>query len=84
VEVITRDRCGIYAEAAEQGVPNAVQVADRFHLFLNLSTAVERTLEERSHELCISGDAPAPEPVQATSPDEQRTTLVEQRKQQRR
>jgi hypothetical protein len=82
MEVITRDRCGIYAEAAEQGAPNAVQVADRFHLFLNLSTAVERTLEERSRELCISDEAPAP--VQATSPDERRTTLVEQRKQQRR
>jgi len=88
VEVITRDRCGIYAEAAEQGAANAVQVADRFHLFLNLSTAVERRLEERSRELCISDEAPEPEPepepVQATPPDERRTTLVEQRKQQRR
>jgi transposase len=84
VEVITRDRCGIYAEAAEQGAANAVQVADRFHWFLNLSTAVERTLEERSRELRISDEAPAPEPVQATPPDERRTTLVDQRKQQRR
>jgi transposase len=84
VEVITRDRCGIYAEAAEQGAANAVQVADRFHLFLNLSTAVERTLEERSRELRISDEAPESEPVQATPPDEPRTTLVEQRKQQRR
>jgi len=82
VEVITRDRCGIYAEAAEQGAANAVQVADRFHLFLNLSTAVERTLEERSRELRISDEAPAP--VQVTPPDERKATLVEQRKQQRR
>jgi hypothetical protein len=84
VEVITRDRCGIYAEAAEQGAANAVQVEDRFHLFLNLSTAVKRALEERSRELCISDESPEPEPVQATPPDEPRTTLVEQRKQQRR
>jgi transposase len=84
VEVITRDRCGIYAEAAEQGAANAVQVADRFHLFLNLSTAVERTLEERSRELRISDEAPEPESVPATPPDEPRTTLAEQRKQQRR
>ena len=83
VEVITRDRCGIYAEAAEQGAADAVQVADRFHLFLNLSTAVERALEERSRELCISA-LPEPETVQATPPSERRTTLVEQRKQQRR
>jgi hypothetical protein len=83
VEVITRDRCGIYAEAVEHGAADAVQVADRFHLFLNLSTAVERALEERSRELCISVQ-PELEAVQAEPPIELRTTLAEQRKQQRR
>jgi transposase len=84
VEVITRDRCGIYAEAAEQGAANAVQVADRFHLFLNLSTALERALEERSRELCLPDSAPEQEAVQAPPPSQVRTTLEEQRKQQRR
>jgi transposase len=51
IRVISRDRGGIYAEGAELGSPAARQVADRFHLFLNLSTAVERALEQYSHEL---------------------------------
>ena len=84
VEVISRDRCGIYAEAAEQGAADAVQVADRFHLFLNLSTAIERALEERSRELCLPDSAPEQEAVQAPPPSQVRTTLEEQRKQQRR
>lgn len=64
VEVITRDRGGIYAEAAEQGAASAVQVADRFHLFLNLSTAIERALEERSRELCLISQAPEQQAVE--------------------
>jgi transposase len=41
IEVISRDRCGIYAEAAQQGAADALQVADRFHLFMNLSAAMD-------------------------------------------
>ena len=84
VEVISRDRCGIYAEAAEQGAANAVQVADRFHLFLNLSTTIERALEERSPELCLPAPAPEQQAIEVPLPSERRTTVEEQRKQQRR
>src|ERR1700728_3306529 len=84
VEVIRRDRCGIYAEAAEQGAANAVQVADRFHLFLNLSTAIERALEERSRELYLPDQAPEQQAVEVPPPSERTITLEEQRKQQRR
>jgi transposase len=45
IEVISRDRAGAYAEAAKEGAPDAVQVADRFHLICNLSSAIERVLE---------------------------------------
>jgi len=60
VEVIARDRSGVYAEGASQGAPSAKQVADRFHLVLNLSAAMERVLEERSRELVLSPDPPTP------------------------
>jgi transposase len=54
-EVITiaRDRCGLYAEGATLGAPQAQQVADRFHLLVNLSSMVERVLEEHSRQLVL-------------------------------
>lgn len=56
--MISRDRGGIYAEGEEMGSPAARQVADHFHLFLNLSTAVECALEPRRHELWLRDGVP--------------------------
>jgi transposase len=47
IEIITRDRSLAYAEAARSGAPQAIQVADRFHLLKNLREAVERTMVKR-------------------------------------
>ena len=44
VEVISRDRCGLYAQAARQGAPQAEQVADRFHIVQNLRMAIEEQM----------------------------------------
>lgn len=41
VEVVTRDRSSIYADGITRGAPEAVQVADRFHLLMNLREALE-------------------------------------------
>lgn len=44
VEIVSRDRAPAYAEAARKGAPQAVQVADRWHLIQNLVEALERCL----------------------------------------
>jgi hypothetical protein len=44
VEMVSRDRCGLYAQGAARGAPQAGQVADRFHLLQNLRHAIEQQL----------------------------------------
>ena len=50
IEIISRDRAGSYAAGAKAGAPQAVQVADRFHLLKNLLDGFERFLS-RQHQL---------------------------------
>jgi transposase len=44
VKIISRDRAGGYAEAATHGAPHARQVADRYHVLVNLRDALKDTL----------------------------------------
>ena len=94
VEVITRDRWPAYIQAATTAAPQAKQVADRFHLLMNVREAVEKVLSRVGPDLRAanaavntpSGDAPAtvpaeaPRPARTRQPKRSRSTATEQRR----
>jgi transposase len=51
VAVVSRDRAGAYAEGIRAGAPQAVQIADRWHLMVNASDALRQVLDRHPREL---------------------------------
>ncbi|MFK0202955.1 ISL3 family transposase [Streptomyces lavendulae] len=50
-EIICRDRATAYTRAIKEAAPDAVEVADRWHLLQNLAAAVEKTCHQ--HRACL-------------------------------
>jgi hypothetical protein len=72
-----RNRRGVYAEGARRVAPEVVQVADRFHLVLNLTQAVKRELAVNRRQLRIaSSSAPALPPSPTTEEVKSRSKEV--------
>ena len=90
VEVITRDRWPAYIRAAAEAAPQAKQVADRFHLLVNVREAVEKVLSRVASDIRAANTAAnapadpiAPPPAEPPAPprsDPDAKTPTEQRR----
>ncbi|GAC1555673.1 MAG: hypothetical protein NVS2B7_31420 [Herpetosiphon sp.] len=53
VEIVTRDRAEAYAQGITEGAPDALQVADRWHLIKNVSDAIANVLQDHRQSITI-------------------------------
>jgi transposase len=75
VELIARDRSGLYADGGRQGAPSAAQITDRYHLLSNLLDAVKQHIQQ------LQGNARAALAKQANPEKSKKLTWIEARRQ---
>ncbi len=76
IDLISRDRGKDFATAARVGAPQAVQVADRWHLVHNLSEALSLLLARHRVEIKHASRALAPSPAE-TAPALEEESAIE-------
>jgi len=67
VKKVTRDRAGAYAKAISDVLPEAMQIADRFHLHQNLLNAVKEALKIELPNKIVISDNLEPVSIQTDS-----------------
>ncbi len=70
IRVVVRDRSKVGIQAARQGAPQAVQVADRFHLLKNLTDQVAAGFERHPRSGERHSPSPAAQPPTADPPSQ--------------
>ena len=78
VKILSRDRSKAYRRGMSDGAPDAIQVADRFHLLQNLEEALEKVFKGHPHLLKqveqqqVQGQQPTEPPTPEAPPDRYR------------
>jgi transposase len=86
IEVVSRDRGGSFVEGATRGAPQAIQVADRFHVLKNLVEAFQQVLAREHAALRAAAEVVAgallPPPTRPlTAPERQARETAHARRQ---
>jgi transposase len=84
VQVIARDRAAVYAEGIRQGAPDAVQIADRWHLLRNLGDALRGVVDRHRAAVSLAADAVAALAPACEGPVQSRETRSDARRRERR
>ncbi|MGZ3678869.1 MAG: ISL3 family transposase [Ktedonobacterales bacterium] len=86
ITVISRDRGGSFAEGASRGAPDALQVADRFHVLKNLVEAFQQLLAREHVALRAAAErvtaAPLPPATRPLTEPERRARQTAQTRRQ--
>ena len=69
VEIISRDRGTYYIKGASDGAPDAIQVADRWHLLKNIRETLQRLLEAKPD--CLKAAAESAQNEQSMAEDKE-------------
>lgn len=98
VAIVARDRAGAYADGIRRGAPDAIQVADRWHLLRNLGDALSEVLTSHHRDFRAAArealapteftkqDGQAPPPIAEARPPtrrEQRRAAIQAARQAR-
>jgi transposase len=78
IDLVSRDRASVYGQAVKKGAPQAIQVADRYHLLVNLRDHLKSLLDHKRTSLPkVEVERPDGQVEdQQESPDAQREALA--------